>query len=191
MKRNLIAIILVLSLVICLPSCFEKKIEENPEFARFNEMFATGFENYTITVSSTSESGYTVKNEYTVSTVNGERSVSYKIETLNKFTVEGDLIEIPKEYVSVQQGTFNADQSASESFNVPKFNFSYKCIESDIITPKTFSADITSLADFAGISDTASSAEFSLEYSDNSPASMQISYVNGDNVTVVITYTFN
>ena len=188
MKRILIVIILVLSLVICLPSC-EKKIKENPEFARFNEMFQVTFDNYKINVSSTSINGYTINDEYTVSTLNGTRTVYYKVETLNEFVCNGDTIEIPENYKTVTQGVYDAETSASSSFDIPKFNFSYKCIKSDVITSDTFSAEITSLVDFMGLDIKVTDAKFNASYSRTYPNSIEISYITKENVTVVITYT--
>ena len=191
MKRILLAIVLILSLVICLPSCGEKEIPENPEFARFNEMFQASFENYVITVCSTSASGYQLNNEYIITTADGVRSVAYTVETLNEIVVDGDLMEIPESFKNIEQGIYDAEISASSSFDVPKFNFSYKCIKSDIITPQSFSAQITSLAGFMGSDINATNAEFSISYSDNVPSSIEISYVTEENVTVIITYSFN
>ena len=190
MKRILIILILTLSLVFCLPSC-DKKIEENPEFARFNEMFQATFENYQINVSSTSQNGYTLNDEYIFSTVDGILTVSYTVEELNEFVIDGDSIGIPESYKTVTQGIYTAEESASFAFDIPKFNFSYTCIKSDIITPKTFSADITSLKDFMGLNVNASNAKFNVSYSGNIPNSIEISYITEENVTVVITYTFN
>ena len=189
MKRIIIAIILLISLVICLPSC--NGVKENPEFAKFNEMFDTTFENYKITISTSSKNGMSVTNEYVVTTLNGQRQVSYKTETLNQFIVNGNSIEIPESYVTVEQGTYDATTSASSSFDVPKFNFSYKCIKSDIMISNTFSADITSLNDFMGLDVNSTDAEFTVLYSEKSPESIEISYVTDEDVTIVILYSFN
>jgi hypothetical protein len=70
MKRILIALFLVFSLLICLTGCPEKIIE-NPEFAKFNEMFANGFENYTITVVTSSYNDDFLNDTYHVTTVDG------------------------------------------------------------------------------------------------------------------------
>ena len=72
MKRILIALFLVLSLVVCLPAC-DITVEENPEFAKFNQMFATDFENYTISMCTISASNSMINNEFVVTTENGER----------------------------------------------------------------------------------------------------------------------
>ena len=195
MKRILIALLLIFSLVICLPACDllgqDKPIEENPDFAKFNEMFNATFENYTITVSTTSANGHNVNSKYVVTTVNGERSVAYTIETINSFVVDGDAITMPDGYKTTSTGVYDSVTSADVKFNVPHFNFSYGCIKNDIITHLTFNADILSLNDFMGLNVNASGAEFSLEYSKDTLKSMEITYVSNDDNTVVITYTFN
>ena len=185
MKRIIIALIL-LSLTICLPACSEK---ENPEFAIFNEMFEESFETYKISINSTSASGHTVNNEYMITTLNGERKVSYKIEKLNEFIVDGDLIEIPESYVTIEQGTYDAERSASSDFDIPKFNFSVKCLSNPSISQNKLSADITSLSDFMGIDVDAKTASCTVSYSGAYVNSIEISYVTAENVTVVITYT--
>lgn len=185
MKRIIIVLIL-LSLTICLPACSEK---ENPEFARFNEMFDGSFETYKITVSSTSVSGQTVNNEYMITTMDGERRVSYKTEKLNEFIVDGDVIEIPTEYMTYEEGTYDAERSASSEFDIPDFNFSITCLSNPSISQNELSADITSLSDFMGIDVDAKTASCTVSYSGAYVNSIEISYVTEESVTVVITYT--
>lgn len=195
MKRIIIALFLIFSLVICLPACNivgqDTPIEENPDFAQFNAMFDAKFENYTITVSTTSANKLEVNSEYVVTTVNGERKVAYVIETLNSFVVDGDTIIIPDSYKTTTTGVYDGDESANTKFDVPHFNFSYKCIKNDVITPITFNADITSLNDFMGLNENVTEAEFSLKYSKDTIKSIEITYVTANENTVVITYTFN
>lgn len=195
MKRILIALFLIFSLVICLPACDmigqDKPIEENPDFAKFNTMLDAKFENYTITVSTTSANNHKVNSKYVVSTVNGERSVAYTIETINSFVVDGDSITIPDEYNTTSTGVYDSVESANTKFDVPNFNFSYKCIKNDVITHITFNADIISLNDFMGLNVKTTDAEFSLEYSKDALKSIEITYVTENDNTVVITYTFN
>ena len=210
MKRITIVLFLILSLVICLPSCRDdqKSSEstttttsattkapdvtlENPDFAKFNTMFGASFENYTITISSTAANGSSVNKEYVVSSVNGERSVSYTIETLNDFIIDGDTISIPDEYKTVTKGIYDATESASTAFEVPKFKFSNTCINSEVITPVSFKANITSIEQFMGLNIVATDAQFSLSYLGENVESIQISYVTESENTVVITYTFN
>ena len=187
MKKIFIVITLLLSLTMCLQACNGK---ENPEFTKFNEMFEGSFENYKITISSTSTNGNTTNNEYMVTTLNGERRVSYKIETLNKFDVSGNTIEIPESYKTFEQGTYNQELSASSSFDIPKFDFSNEFLKNYGISTTGFNAQITSLKDFMGLDVNTTNAKFKLDYSGNYPNSIEISYVTDEQVTVVLTYTF-
>lgn len=192
MKRFLIALLLIFSIVICLPSCQQPPvIEENPEFDRFNSMFAQGFENYTITVSTTSPNGQVVNKKYVITTVNGERSISYEIETLNPFVIIDGVLTAPKEYKTVESGTYNNDLATQGTFDVPKFTFSYRYIENDMIIPGRFIAKIIALDGFTGLDIKSSEAKFTLDFAENAPKSMQITYVSKSNNTVVVTYTFN
>lgn len=187
MKRILIAIILVLSLAICLPACNTKN---NVDYSKFNEMFSRSYNNYKITVSSTSASGNNVTNEYMVATVNGERRVNYRTEILNQFTVDGDVIELPQEYKTVEQGTYDKTISASSKFDVPSFNFSKNTLKNFNVSTSEFSADITSLSEFMGSNVEATNAKFLLSFSGVHPDSIEISYITAENVSVVITYIF-
>ena len=189
MKRIFIALFLVLSLVICLPAC-NPTIDENLEFAKFNQMFANGFENYTITVSTTSLTGDMLNNNYVVTTVNGERKVAYKTEKLNGFTIENGVIT-SEGYKSVSEGVYNAVESASASFDVPKFDFSNKWINNHVIASDSFDAKIMNITSFMGLDVKASNASFHLSYSENGVESMKVTYVTETGNTVVITYTFN
>ena len=205
MKRILFSLLLIFSMVICLPSCQDNTVEENPEFAKFNEMFEASFENYTITVDTTSQNGQVINDEYVVTTVDGVKAVAYRVEVLNTFAFEGETITAPDNYKTVYEGTCEADKltptsgiipssSASTSFmnfDVPKFKFSYKHIDNEMIIPGRFMGKITSLNGFMGLNVEASEAEFALEYNASAPKSMQITYVTNNGNTVVITYEFN
>ncbi|MBO5715486.1 MAG: hypothetical protein J6S23_03720 [Clostridia bacterium] len=203
MKRILLVLLLIFSMVICLPSCNDK-IEENPEFAKFNAMFEKEFENYTITVDTTSANGDVLNNKYVVTTVDGNKKVNYRIETLNSFSVDGDNITAPDGYKKIVEGTQNVSITVAPFSNdsdyvtkpymhcaVPKFNFSYTCLNSEIITPISFKANVTSLSKFMSLNVEATDAEVLVEYSGDSVNSIKITYVTEAESTVVIKYTFN
>ena len=200
MKRIIIISLLIMSMLLCLPSCDlfggDKPIEENPEFAKLNALFESNFENYTITVDTTSPDGHELNDKYVVTTVNGTKSVNYRTETLNSFVIDGNIISMPNGYKTVNEGTCNATEinaSSNKSFdiNVPKFQFSYKYINNDTIIPGRVVAKVKSLDGFMGLNIQPKEAKFALQYSDNAPVSMQITYVTQSGNTVVITYTFN
>ena len=186
------SIILVFSLVICLVSC--NNIEENPEFEKFSNMVMNHSDSYQITITTTSPSGLVLVNEYKISTINGNTKIEYKVETLNEFSFDGDKINIPSGYKTVSEGVIEKIQDSPElsMYYNPTFNFSYTCIDSDIITPISFSAKITSLEKFMGVNiSDISNAKFSLSYSGNSVKSIEVSYLTSNENSVVITYTFN
>lgn len=215
MKRNLIAVILILSLVICLPACFSNepqkttdgtatssttssttstspKIEENPDFVTFNAMFDKEFTDYTIDITVTGYNGDEINEKYTVISKDGVRSVEYRIERLNEFTIDGDEIIAPEEYISVEEGIYDTEQSAADRFNVPTFNFSYAHLsESDVTIHNSYSTDITSLEHFMGLDVNASEASVKLTFSGETAKSIIVSYVTESDNTVTITYTFN
>ena len=203
MKRILLVLLLIFSMVICLPSCNEN-IEENPEFAKFNAMFNKEFANYTITVDTTSYNGDVLNNKYVVTTVDGNKSVKYRVETLNEFIVDGDVLTAPESYKKVVEGTQNINFNIVPMSNnpmystmsytnciVPKFNFSYTCLNSEIITPQSFKANITSLNGFMKLNVEATDATVSIEFSGETVDSIEISYVTTAESTVVIKYIFN
>ena len=193
MKRILIALFLVLSLVICLPACTEESITDYIEYTAFNEMFSANFDNYTITVVTTSYNNDVLNDTYVVSTIAGITYVRYTIETLNEFVIEGDTISIPDGYKTVTEGVYNDNTDAEivESFKVPKFNFSSSCISSVNITDSTLTADINSLKDFMGLNLEVTDATVRVEYEGTSLSCVVISYDTVEGNSVVITYTLN
>ena len=193
MKRILIALFLILSLAICLPACTKGIVEENPAFAQFNEMFANVFDDYTINVSTTSYNGDVLNDIYIVKTVDGITEVTYREETLNEFVIEGDMITIPDSYKTVTEGVYNSttDAEAVQQYAIPKFNFSNKFIGNVYISDSMFSADITSLEGFMGLSINVTDATVIVTFSENTPASVIISYTTAAESSVIITYTFN
>ena len=198
MKRFLLVMLLVLSLVICLPSCVNDKpqqtpsIEENPDFATYNAMFDKDFSSYVISMSITSINDDVINETYRVNTVDGVRSVEYRIERLNQFVIDGELITAPDGYISVTEGVYDATESSAARFDVPDFNFSYACLgESEITVLNSYSNDILSLEQFMGLDVTATDASLNLSFQNNEVKSISISYVSAEESTVVITYTFN
>ena len=74
---------------------------------------------------------------------------------------------------------------------VPQFNFSYTCLNSEIITPQSFKANITSLNGFMKLNVEATDATVFVEFSGEAVDSIEISYVTTAESTVVIKYIFN
>ena len=99
-----------------------------------------------------------------------------------------------KVYVSLAPSwvsEFNNVTNKSLNLDVPKFQFSYKYINSDMIIPGRVVAKINSLNGFMGLNVEVKEAKLALQYTADVPVSMQITYVTQNGNTVVITYTFN
>ncbi len=195
MKRIFIALFLVLSLVICLPSCDETK--ENADFVKFNDMLGNIPDNYQITVSTTSASGHILNNQYSISTIDGVSKIEYRIETFNDFSIDGNNI-VSNGYKTVTEGVCdNAQQIPGLGFYYnPCFAFSNNNIGSYNVTSDLFTGQITSLSSFMGLDrgldeGYADNANFTVSYSGNHVNSVEIIYVTATGNTVVITYTFN
>ena len=195
MKRIFITLFLVLSLVICLPSCDETK--ENADFVKFNEMIGNIPDNYKITVSTTSTSGHILNNQYSITTIDGVSKIEYRIETFNDFSIDGNNI-VSNGYKTVTEGVCdNAQQTPGlGSYYNPCFAFSNKNIGSYNVTSDMFTGQITSLSGFMGLDKGldegyAENAKFTVSYSENYINSVEIIYVTAHGNTVVITYTFN
>lgn len=192
MKKILVALTLVLIIITCLPACGQDKIEENPNFATYNEMFNKRFSNYTIDISTASTNNDVINEKYIVSEENGIRSVSYSIERLNAFIVEGENITPPDGYKGVSTGVYDRTESASAKFRVPAFYFSYTCLgNKEIAFGGSYSTNITSLEKFMGLKVESSDASLNLSFTEESVTSIEISYVTEFNSTVTIKYTFN
>lgn len=193
MKRIILVLFLILSLLICLTSCPEEIKEENSQFAKFNEMFAKTYDNYTIAVFTLTFDGAYLDNNYNVTTVDGVTYVEYHVETLNEFVIEGDTISIPDGYKTVTKGVYNSisDAEIVDSYKVPQFNFSASCLNSVKIGDTLLTANVKSLADFMGLNVNCINATVQVEYQDDILYYIDIVYETESGNTVFMTYTFN
>lgn len=191
MKRFLIALILVLSLVICLPACNDSTVEENPAFEGYNQMLSAQFDNYTINISTTTNDGQVITEQYVVSTTNGVRSVEYVIERFNSFIVDGDSITVPGEYKTTTVGVYTASDSESSKFDIPTFNFSYKYLtNNEFSSDYSYSTRIKSLKGFMGLEINAKNASVAFAFSLGKAEYIEVTYDTESANTVVVSYTF-
>lgn len=186
MKRIVIALCLIFSLIVCLPAC-EQVIEENPEFEILEAVINTEHSSYTIDISVEFPEG-TLNEKYEVIVSDGEYKVDYHIERFSGFDVDQNGITAPGSYISTSEGTLTGDDALS--YKLPEFNFSYGCLTSDVIFLRTFRADITSMKAFVGMDVEATDATVEVEYTSSAVRNIIISYVNGDGNAVTITYDF-
>ena len=204
MKKIYIALLIILSFVICLSACDDisgtttsstsPTIPDDAKLVKFVDMFNRDFDIYTISISSSSPNGDTVNKEYVVVAIeDGTRTVSYRIETINGFVIDGDEIKVPDEYKTVTEGKYNELASSLSMFDVPNFDFSLNSLETDYLyTESEFNGSIKSLESFMGLVEAGTTEEkLQIKYSDDIVESISISYISDNGNSVVITYTFN
>jgi len=192
MKKIIIALILVMAMMLCLPSC-DKSSEYKEDLKALDALAANGAKSYTIEITVASAEGERITELYTVKETNGERTVKYKIEKLNGFVVDGDSISAPNEYMSVSEGTFDAAESASEKYAFPSFSFNSNNLSvnkiSDHGTYSVMQASINSLNGFTGGSIDGQDPNVTITYNDYQITSIALSYTTASGNTATVTYT--
>jgi hypothetical protein len=188
MKRIIIALLLVLTLVICLPSC--NQTGKNP-LDTVNTLAQNASGNYTIEIQIASLNGDKVTERYTVTEVDGTRSVSYRIEKINSFVIDGENITVPDDYMTVNEGVYSVEESASSEFDLPSFNFTTAALSSVITEEGKISASLSSTEDFMGAKLVGTGFTVSVNYTETAITSIVISYVTSFNNNVTVTYTLN
>lgn len=188
MKKIILALIIIFSLVIALPSCDSNK-NSNPEFDLLNDLCNKDFSSYSIDISVESETGDKTTEHYNVSVADGIKTVEYRIERLSTFELENGELQIPSNRITVTEGSLTTDKKGE--YEIPKFNFSYDALSSDMIIGRTFKAKIVSIEKFAGITTDIEEATVKVEYSTSSVSTVTITYNTDAGNTVTIQYTFN
>ena len=192
MKKIIIALILVMALIVCLPSC-DSSNKYNEDLNTLNSLASIGAKSYTINIKVNSPEGESITEIYTVKYTNDTRIVSYKTEKLNGFIIDGENISAPNEYITVAEGTLDATESANAKYAFPSFNFTKKAISVNKVsnhgTYRTMQAKINSLHEFTGGSLEGSDASLTVKYDNYQITSIVISYVTSSGNTTTITYT--
>ncbi len=189
--KNLTKIILILlTVVICLSSCFEQSLTEAEKVAgEISEIIASGFDSYTLTITVTSPSAHTQKETYNVRTENGKKIADYKIESPEKFDISNNEITAPDAYTSSSSGeSTHLDLNA---FAVPQFDFSDDAIKNLSYANGIMSASIASLDVFLGTNGiSAKNAKFAISYANGNINYIAIYYTSSRGNSVTVKYTF-
>jgi hypothetical protein len=193
MKKIIIVFALIFSIIICIPSCNNKE-NYDETFNTINALSEKDYTFYTIDIEVKSNDGsLSLKENYLVTSVNGTRTVKYHIERFNQFVVDGEDIYVPNEYVTVTEGTLTSNESESEKYAFPSFNFSSNSVKvNSLVNSGTYSqlnANITSLEGLMGINVDASNPTIEVYYNNDQINSVEISYVNGSGNVTTLTYT--
>ena len=188
MKKIILVLLVILSLVIALPSC--NNVEEtNPDFVLINELLDKGFEHYTVTID-IENTDSKITESYDVTVDGDTKTVEYKVERYSMFEIfEDGTISIPSDYITVSEGTLTTDEEGK--YDIPDFDFSYDSLESERVIGKILKANIISMSSFAGSYVKAIDAKVAVEFTSNAVNNIVITFTTGEGQSVTVTYTFN
>lgn len=189
MKKIILALFVIFSLVIALPSCNFGVDDSNPDFDLLNDLCNKDFSSYTIKVAIEYANGGALNEQYDVTVVEGVKNVNYKVERFSGFDTNGDSISVPGNYVTTTEGTLTS--SEADEYALPEFNFSYKTLGSDMVVGRTLKANIVSLKGFAGIDMSISNGSVKVEYTSSAVNNVAITFDTDSGNTVTVTYIFN
>ena len=187
MKKIILILLVIFSLVIALPSC-DNEIESHPEFDWLNSLCNRNYSSYTINIVTKSPNGDKIEELYDIDITDGVKNVAYKVERFSTFDTQNGQIVIPGDYINVTEGSFTTDNESE--YALPSFDFSYNSLQSDIIIANTLRAKIISLDKFIGIDMNATDAKVVAEYTAISVKNVAISFVTESGNTVTVTYIF-
>ena len=187
MKKIIIALLVILSLVIALPSC--DKEESNPDFDLLNELCSKDYFYYSISIVTETADSKLVES-YDVAIEGGVKTVDYKTERYSTFEILPDgTVSVPTDFITVNEGTLTTEEDGE--YAVPSFNFSYDSLKSDVVIGNTLKAKIVSMSKFIGSYMNVTEAKVVADYTPTTLRSIEISFVTEASQTVTVTYTFN
>ena len=205
MKKILTAIILILVIALSFTSCDKIKEEaSNPTFDLLNELVKAEFANYSIDVSLTDKNTHALNESYVVVTdESGLKTITYTVERLNTFDINGSNVTAPNSYKSKLSGVAVVDgenlikqdgDDVGVDFSeiaIPKFNFADDVLDNVITGEDALIADVTNQEQFLGFTLTNEAVQIKVEFSETAISSVTLTFVtsNGNDATVV--YTFN
>ena len=190
MKKIIITLILVFSLIIALPSCdISNSQQSNPDFDKLNELCAIDYSSYNVSITIEALDSKITEN-YSVTVEGDVKTVDYRIERYSTFEILPDgTISVPTNHITVQEGTLATEESGK--YDLPSFNFSYDALESDIVIGRTLKADIISFSSFIGTYMNVKDAKVVAEYSSSTLKNIVITFVTEAGQSVTVQYEFN
>lgn len=200
MKRIIIAILLICILITSLVACngetttkapANEPPTENSKLVKLNELAEKLDGDFVIDVKVSSSTGHIISEKHTITIDGGKRNVTSRIERINEFIVEGDVITVPDEYSTVTEKALSDEEIAQGNFEIPAFSFKSSNLSSVVSTKTQTTAKVNSIKSFLGISIIGSDAKITVNHTDSAISSIEISYVTPQSNNVTITYTFN
>lgn len=207
MKKIITSIILLLVIALSLTSCHlidEHITNSDPIHAQINALLESNQENYTIKASITNKSAHTVNETYDVTTAeNGNKTISYTVERLNKFNVNDGVVTAPNSYKTVLTGyavvngenLFELEGDVLDidftKVVIPEFTFNDSTVENSVLDGDTLVADVKSQAEFLGVEFTTEPMQVEVVFSETSILTITLTFKTAGGNDVVVVYTFN
>ncbi len=188
MKKIIVSLLLICSMLICLPSC-ENNTEADKTLKKLNTLAAKPSTEYSISIEVQNASGDKIVEQYDISFSYGRRMVDYRIERLNSFTVNSEEIIAPDGYKTVTTGSYDRETSAEARFDLPTFNFSDEALKDYKAIDGVFTAKILDSVAFFGKDLDCNDATLTVSYTENKINTVSISYKAESGNVTTITYT--
>ena len=194
MKTKILSVLCVIAAVLSLCACGQQNAAEDALLRELNGYASERYDSYTIKIETADRNGGKVTELHSITVNNGLRYVESRFEEINSFTIDGDTVTAPEEYMTVRETTSTVNESESTAFGLPIFQLdrdSLKNIKIDKDSyPYVLTADVISTASLMQNSIDGTNFKIEIEYVTGSLYSLQLRYKtdNGNNVTV--TYTF-
>ena len=195
MKKKILSILCVIAMVFSLCACLDQNAAEEALLKNLNSYAAERYESYTIKIETANRNGGKVTEYHSVTVIDGIRNVNSRFEKINPFTIDGDTITAPEEYMTVSETTFTVSESESTAFGLPCFRFDRDALSNvkldDESYPYVLTADVTSTAAFMQNSIDGSNFKLEVEYVTGALYSLQLRYKTESGNNVTVTYTFS
>ena len=194
MKKKILSILCVIAMVFSLCACLDQNAAEEALLKDLNSYAAERYESYTIKIETANRNGGKVTEYHSVTVIDGIRNVNSRFEKINPFTIDGDTITAPEEYMTVSETTFTVSEGESTAFGLPGFRFDRDALSNvkwdDESYPYVLTADVTSTAAFMQNSIDGSNFKLEVEYVTGALYSLQLRYKTESGNNVTVTYTF-
>lgn len=207
MKKRITIVTTVIIFAIIL--IFMTACNEKPQdvYTTLNTLTAKEYANVTVNVT-TSKGGHTLSDAYSISTSDGQSTISYTVEELNTF----DLVSgrLPENYKTVKNGVAKVEDGKVTEINGDEVSIEFEKIGTSVFTFKQeyfanvvettddsgndiFSADISDIKAFMKAKDECVGAKIVVKYNktEDKLVSIEISYSNQTSTNVQMSYNYN
>ena len=205
MKKIITSIILLLIIALSFTSC--ELLEErfgDPTYRLLNKLVEAGQDDYSISITLTDKNSHTLNETYDVITAgNGNKTILYTVERLNKFIINEGTVTPPTSYKQVLTGyavvngenlfELKGDEVDVDftKLTLPTFKFSKSALDNVTVEDGKLTADVISQSDFLGYELTEGEVELVVEFGEDAIGAITLTFATATETNVTLVYTFN